>query len=151
MSVVSAESHGSLNAWYPYPLPDAPSWRDEAACRGMTPEESERIFFPTDPRSGPERQRMYDEARSYCDGCPVVRECLQDALDWNDRDGFRGGMSASGRARLRAQGGRRVDRCEDCEEFFKVRRRGQRFCSQRCAGRSYMRRERVSQRKEFDA
>lgn len=123
------------------PAADARSWRDDAACRGMTPEESERVFFPPVP-DNTERTRAYDEARTYCDRCPVVDECLRDALAWNDRDGFRGGTSPGVRIKLR-KGFTQVARCVECREFFNLRRRGQQCCSNPCASRVSSRRKRI--------
>lgn len=63
-------------------------WRPFAACLGNTDP-----FFAED----------YTEARAICDSCPVVSECLADAIATADvTDGFRGGMPPSTRRRYRA-------------------------------------------------
>lgn len=73
----------------------APSWRDEAACKGVGPEP----FFP--PGDGV-NYSMYAEARSYCNVCPVIHECLEDALAMRWRDeGFRAGLTARQRDEMR--------------------------------------------------
>lgn len=67
------------------------AWVFQAACFGSDP----NLFYP---------ESMDDEAawaaRKVCQGCPVARECLQDALDSNDRFGIRGGLSPKQRTNL---------------------------------------------------
>jgi len=74
-----------------------PSWRQQAACRGMPPD----LFF-TD--------RGYDTgtAKKVCAGCPVRDACLTYALDTGVRFGVWGGLSEKQRKRLRRGRGRRV-------------------------------------------
>lgn len=135
------ESHGSCAAWAP--VYDIPSWREDAACRGLDPQEAFRIFFPTDVPKGRGRQRMYDEARSYCDGCPVVEDCLDEAILFNDRDGFRAGLSAVMRIRMRG-GIERWGPCHECGTTFQLRTRQSRYCTPRCANRIHARRGRAA-------
>lgn len=59
-----------------------PDWHRRAACRGV----GAAVFFPV-------RGGNFDLARALCAGCPVTAE--------KDDDGFRAGMSASKRRRLR--------------------------------------------------
>lgn len=63
-------------------------WRDHIACKTADP----ALFDPADES---ERFRLYPpravEASRVCDGCPVSRECLVDALAMGDR-GVRGGQ-----------------------------------------------------------
>lgn len=70
-------------------------WQLDAACAGADTD----MFFPPSghPNEGSKR------ALEYCASCPVVAECLQDALSVADRDdqGIRGGMVRSERQRLR--------------------------------------------------
>jgi len=147
MTLYVAHSHQSLAAHPDFaPASDVRSWRDDAACAGMTWQERDRIFFPEDPGTGPGRQRMYDEARSYCARCPVVAECLDDAQRWNDRDGFRGGMSASQRVRLRPSIVY-VASCAACGQQFRKRQRESKFCSPTCLNRDHARRVRASRAK----
>lgn len=78
------------------------------------------------------------EAKSLCEGCPVIHECLTDALDKEGtigvahRVGVRGGVNELGRVKLSGVGSApcgkcgssRVNwRCRPCES---VRRREQR-------------------------
>ena len=76
------------------------SWRDSAACANTDP----NLFF--------EQPNSYDgdvvstgnfrAAKLICGECPVVAECLRDALDTGDvHFGVRGGLPPRGRRRLR--------------------------------------------------
>lgn len=77
-------------------------WLRRAACRVLTPEESDRVFYPHRGRA----VALYAEARQWCVTCPVQRDCLDNALAeegtaWRDnRFGFRGGLTPAERARV---------------------------------------------------
>lgn len=79
------------------------SWRDLAACREIIPELGFDPFFPDDGEvvDG----IAWESARAICRGCPVVSECLEDALETEKTPvvGFRGGESPQGRRRLRRE------------------------------------------------
>ena len=47
------------------------TWRDDAACRGVGPED----FFPELSDSSDERERKNQRAVAYCHICPVRNEC----------------------------------------------------------------------------
>ena len=69
------------------------NWLDHAACKGLPPE----LFFPNNGRDR--------EALRVCAGCPVLPECRDEALsyeDWEDQ-GVRGGLFASQRRQIRAE------------------------------------------------
>lgn len=59
----------------------AEPWYERAECRDSDPE----IFTPQRMRSGPKGKRVVDrdwsKARAVCGRCPVLTECLADALD----------------------------------------------------------------------
>lgn len=57
-------------------------WRDEAVCRDFDRPE---IFFSL---KGPDKK----EAKAMCARCPVRRQCLEDALEKQDRFGIFGGV-----------------------------------------------------------
>jgi hypothetical protein len=70
-------------------------WQPEAACRGVALD----VFF--------NRHRRH-EALAYCDRCPVVQACLDDAMAFEEdepvRAGIYGGATANARkarARMR--------------------------------------------------
>lgn len=79
----------------PYHVPVEPmpeeSWRSQALC---APIDSE-IFFPD--KGGSTKQ-----AKRICGMCEVRLECLQDALDREERFGVWGGLSERERRRLNA-------------------------------------------------
>ena len=60
------------------------AWRDSAACADIPCE----VFFPDTRTTGD----PYAEARTICAGCPVVAECLEDALN-HEEWGMRGGLT----------------------------------------------------------
>jgi len=74
-------------------------WHDLAACTG----EAGVFFYPP---SRPERRatRLRREARAYaiCATCTVRDECLQHALDHDERYGIWGGLTDRERRRLPA-------------------------------------------------
>lgn len=73
----------------------ARAWRDRAACRDVDPE----TFFPTAER-GPVRDAEVVAAKAVCARCPVVAECLADALERLPY-GVAGGLTEHERARVR--------------------------------------------------
>lgn len=66
------------------------TWKSRRQCRGMEP----NFFFPHDSKD-------VEIAKEYCQGCPVINECLEYALENNIKDGVWGGMSESDRRRLK--------------------------------------------------
>lgn len=70
-------------------------WMDEAKCNADTAE----MFFPEkgDPKS------LGGEAKAICAGCPVIEQCLEWALETNERYGVWGGTTAYERRALRRE------------------------------------------------
>ena len=68
------------------------TWRDQAACLNADPES----FFP-------EQGERNEAAKAVCATCPVTAECLQHALDNDERWGVWGGMSEHERQKLRTR------------------------------------------------
>lgn len=68
-----------------------PAWQQTAACAGVDP----RLFFPATPG-----QPVNREAKRVCSICPVRQECLDYALD-NDERGIWAGTSERERRALR--------------------------------------------------
>ena len=66
-----------------------PDWRTEALCA----EVGGTIFFPPKGASA-------DPARSICNRCAVVSECLTDALKDDRQVGIRGGLTERERMRI---------------------------------------------------
>lgn len=71
------------------PRPMDEDWAEKARC----PETDPEAFFP-------EKGGSTKEAKKVCQRCPVTKECLQYALDNDERYGVWGGMSERERRRL---------------------------------------------------
>jgi WhiB family redox-sensing transcriptional regulator len=70
----------------------APSWQDRALCAQTDPE----AFFP-------EKGGSTREAKRVCRSCEVRTECLDYALEHDERFGIWGGLSERERRRLKRQ------------------------------------------------
>lgn len=71
---------------------EIPEWHDDAACLGSNGD----VFFPG----------LYESARQakqICAECPVAAECLDYALETNQRYGIWGGTSEKDRQKLRRE------------------------------------------------
>ena len=69
---------------------DVPQWQEQALCAQTDPE----AFFP-------EKGGSTREAKRICTGCEVRAECLEYALEHDERFGIWGGLSERERRRLR--------------------------------------------------
>lgn len=101
-------------------LLDLQGWRDRAACRAAPTE----LFFSDD-------ESMQATALDFCDGCDVVEDCLQFALDHIERIGVWGATTPEQRARLlRGQRRRPVRRaaCGTESGATRHRRMGEPIC-----------------------
>ena len=72
------------------------NWKDHAACGGL----DMVIFFPEEPIT---TQRVWDQARTFCNQCTVRQQCLDYAIN-HETLGFRrygmfGGMTPKERER----------------------------------------------------
>jgi WhiB family redox-sensing transcriptional regulator len=74
------------------PDSDASSWQDRALCAQTDPE----AFFP-------EKGGSTREAKKVCRTCEVRAECLEYALEHDERFGIWGGLSERERRRLKRQ------------------------------------------------
>lgn len=72
-------------------LPEDP-WQDEALCAQTDPD----AFFP-------EQGMSSRDAKSVCAACPVRQECLEYALENDERFGVWGGLSERERRALRSR------------------------------------------------
>jgi WhiB family redox-sensing transcriptional regulator len=75
-------------------------WRARAACRDEDPE----LFFPLGD-SGPALLQIED-AKSVCQACVVVSDCLTWALESGQDSGIWGGMSETERRTIRRRNAR---------------------------------------------
>lgn len=123
---------------------DTDPWVERAACRDADPE----TFFPPSGGTDDEREAA---AKRLCAGCPVVEDCLREALFNGESTGIWGGLNVRERrdllrvaatlgaispelAAFLANGGRRIDphpRQRPAYVWF-LRRRG--WSPQRIAG-----------------
>jgi len=71
-------------------LPEEASWQERALCAQTDPE----AFFP-------EKGGSTREAKRICTGCEVRGECLEYALQKDERFGIWGGLSERERRRLK--------------------------------------------------
>lgn len=69
-----------------------PEWQDKAACIGYDPD----LWFPEWPKPN-----EYRQARRICSGCPVRSECLQFALESDNRYGMFGGLTPGERESIK--------------------------------------------------
>lgn len=72
------------------PQPSDEDWHSQAVCSQTDPE----AFYP-------EKGGSTKEAKRICRGCPVQKQCLQWALDTDERFGVWGGLSDRERRRLK--------------------------------------------------
>lgn len=70
------------------------AWQAEAVCAQTDPE----AFFP-------EKGGSTREAKRVCEGCTVRTECLEYALEQDERFGIWGGLSERERRRLKKAAG----------------------------------------------
>jgi len=76
----------------PQPEQLYPPWMDLGACAETDPE----AFFP-------EKGGSTREAKKVCRGCEVQAECLEYALEHDERFGIWGGLSERERRRLKRE------------------------------------------------
>lgn len=89
-------------------LPEPPDWADYALCAQTDPE----LFFP-------EKGGSTGGAKRVCLACPVRDDCLEYALDNDERFGIWGGLSE--RERRKVKRDRRTP--EEVERGRAIRRR----------------------------
>lgn len=69
-------------------------WRNRAACSGYP----NTLFFPASDGAD---EMSVAKAKSVCAVCPVIEDCLQYALETNQRSGIWGGTTEKERKSLR--------------------------------------------------
>ena len=70
----------------------AADWRGRGVCVGV---DDPDVFFPATPE-------FTDPARRLCHSCPVIGECLAEALSRTEVDGVWGGTTSAERRSMRA-------------------------------------------------
>ncbi len=75
-------------------------WQEDAACRTVDSE----LFYPPIGAPRHEVRAAERKAKRLCFSCPVQRECLEAALEADERFGVWGGMSARERRRKFGRG-----------------------------------------------
>jgi WhiB family transcriptional regulator, redox-sensing transcriptional regulator len=69
---------------------DRLDWHHDAACRG---ELAAAFYPPLRPESKSERLAREREAKTVCSSCPVRVDCLEHAIDHDERYGIWGGLT----------------------------------------------------------
>ncbi|MEU9376538.1 WhiB family transcriptional regulator [Streptomyces sp. NPDC048255] len=75
-------------------------WRHNAVCREEDPE----LFFPIG-NTGPALMQI-QEAKALCCRCPVMKQCLQWALESGQDEGVWGGLSEGERRAMKRRAAR---------------------------------------------
>jgi hypothetical protein len=71
---------------------DRQRWREKAACRNLTPQQVDELFFVTQGKSA-------NPARNFCSHCPVQAQCRDFALFYKE-NGIWGGTTDGERETL---------------------------------------------------
>lgn len=90
------------NPFEPAEPPRSPHWWEDASCRT----ENAEMFFP--PMRAPRHEKRAAErrAKKLCFGCPVRAECLEAAVQADERHGIWGGLTSRERRRMFGTGPR---------------------------------------------
>ena len=72
-------------------------WLLAAACRGRP----DLFFAPDDSETRGDRRRREARAKAVCQSCPVRVDCLEEALEQDERFGIWGGLTERERRALR--------------------------------------------------
>jgi hypothetical protein len=116
-----------------------PAWYEDAVCAQTRPD----AFFP-------EVGESTADAKAVCLECPVRVQCLQYALDRDERFGVWGGFSERERRRLKRGervplGGNRKQAapvvCAVCRKEFYGNSHTAKYCTKRCANRALYERQ----------
>jgi len=80
----------------PAAIEDAWSWRIGARCRNEDPS----LFFHPDGERGKARKNRQQLAKKICSECPVLEQCRQHSLAFQEAFGTWGGLSEDDRGRF---------------------------------------------------
>ena len=75
------------------------TWQESGACRNG---DGADFYPPMHPERKHERLARERRAKSVCAGCPVRAQCLEHAIDVDERYGIWGGLNHDERRLLRA-------------------------------------------------
>lgn len=112
------------------------NWMLQAACRDADPE----LFYPSDD------VETAPDAEKFCHGCPVAAECLDAALNRNER-GVWGGTTEHRRRRLRGLPDIDTSACGTYPKGYgRHTRAGEKPCDEcRAAANAYSRQRRAGE------
>lgn len=80
------------------------SWHVRALCHDLPAAAADKLFFPA-----PRDHKTIVEAKSFCNACPVKKDCFTFACDNDQRTGIWGGLTEKERRPWHANVGRRLD------------------------------------------
>lgn len=69
-------------------------WRTSGKCANLKPESYDKLFFP-------EAGRSINKAKAFCNNCPVLKQCLEQALT-NREQGIWAGTTEADRSKILA-------------------------------------------------
>lgn len=81
---------------FPNVLAENWDWQIKGACRGSDPD----TFYLPDNIRGQNKRSREAAAKSICQGCPVIKDCLQWAVSVQEPYGVWGGMTPEERNRI---------------------------------------------------
>jgi WhiB family redox-sensing transcriptional regulator len=79
----------------PHPYDQNPNWQKQGACHGQPT----TLWFP---KRGTSRKKI-QEAKTFCNNCPIQTKCLEYALHHHDLHGIWGGLTEQERQRIRTK------------------------------------------------
>lgn len=85
------------NAGLPVPVIENWEWQEQGNCHGI--EDPEIFFLPYGIRAT-KKKEAEDKAKAICEGCPVIQQCLQFALDTRETYGVWGGTTPEERQEM---------------------------------------------------
>lgn len=120
-------------------------WRKRAACRDAVDPE---IFYPLGEPGSKKYEQAAQIAKALCSFCPVITDCLEDALISEDKWAIRGGLDPTERGEQFGQRWRKKRPAYPCNEcgigMGAPKNKGNnrpRYCSDTCRGESKKRRQ----------
>ena len=99
MVIIRHEEFDTVNVdqhSFTFPLQEAQPWKLLGLCRGLQ-QTADVKFFPVQGAST-------REAKIICGRCPVQTECLNYALEFNEKHGVWGGTTERERRKIRQRG-----------------------------------------------